>query len=331
MVLVACDLPHAVRIASNLLGTSQVTAIDGVETQVHWPAVRIGPLDWPELIAPDVLKVVASPESWPPPPFMQWGVPTHLTASHEILTAEVTRIVLVPSLKMSAELPTDRHDAIRPVIEWLAPRLYSWLSLVIEWLEVQTQQVGAPAARHRPEGTIFDGVHMWRRHGSDWTEPYKWGWSPGLQFTLDKPEWGVNAGLEEVELALRNASERREPHPAYQFMRSAKAALMEARARRAVLDIGLAAELLLLPIFDNSKQQKPSSKNPDRERTPTLGTIVATLESMSIALPERLRERVVEPRNDAAHRGDIVTLDSAWDAYRATLELLGSFAPPLHD
>ncbi len=158
MVLVACDLPHAVRVVSSLLGTSQLTAIEGVETQVHWPAVQIGLLDWPELIPPGVLNAAASPESWAPPPFQQWGTPSRLTSSQEVLAADVRRIVLAFSLDIGAGLPTDRHDAIRPITEWLAPRLHSWVSLFIEWLEVQTKQGGSPAARSRPEGTEPDPV-----------------------------------------------------------------------------------------------------------------------------------------------------------------------------
>jgi hypothetical protein len=245
------------------------------------------------------------------------------------VAAEVTRIAFAPSLDLSDGEPDDRHDAIRPITDWLAPRLYGWVSLVIEWLEVLTQQVGSPAARSRPESQIFDGVHVWRNVRGTWTEPYKWSWSSGLQFTLDKPEWGSNAGPTEVEFALRKAASKSEPDPAYQFMRSAKAALMEGRARRALLDIGLAAELVLLPVFDQSEHPKALTNAPDRRMPPTLGAIVTALESNGTALPEALTERIVVPRNDAAHRGDLVTLDSAWAAFRTAVELFDMFAPPL--
>ena len=68
---------------------------------------------------------------------------------------------------------------------------------------------------------------------------------------------------------------------------------MEGRARRALLDIGLAAELVLLPVFDQSQHPKALTNAPDRRMPPTLGAIVTALESNGTALPEGLTERIV--------------------------------------
>lgn len=322
-LIAAIALPRLLRVDTSVLGQVVPTTMGTRPVDVHFPVVDWGRFGMPHLAAPPALALLSPPPDWDKlDQPATWGEPLRFDLEpRHVYEAELHRIGLevtvTPDDKIEA--PANRNLEITPVEEWLRATYDTWAIRVSDWVEVLTRQIGAPEARAHQAPRAGDGLHVWIGEGTEWTDPRKT-LAVTVRTSMSDPVWGTPAHLETITDVLHNVAQGETPNPEHLYLRDARAALLAGQTRRAVLDAGLAAELVLLPAYLEALGPPPRKAGKEPQ-DPPLGILVRDLYKAGV-LRDDLTDRLVKTRNDATHRGATI---SETDAAAAVREAEGLF------
>ena len=142
-----------------------------------------------------------------------------------------------------------------------------------------------------------------------------------LEVALTRPQF-----RDACKLASSNAAL---PVP-YQFQLAAYRAIRDEDYRKAVIETAVATEITLTQALEErlSKENVPANLQTFKQYK-TLGGRVKLAETMRLALPNDIREALVDPRNAVAHLGHHSTKKEALRAVLTSRTILIGHLPPL--
>lgn len=211
--------------------------------------------------------------------------------------------------------PAEANDPnLGPALDNL---LSPWWDALSSWIEVATGQDLANLGERRPkrpqtfhlwggkaDGTMRPLAMMFHATGFPPSHPLP---SEGLQRCLSAVAEGRAAPPERLHL-----SDARSLHNSGQW-------------RRAVIDAATAAEVGITSWIDSNAD---ASTRADLAKKPrTLGALWRLYQALGGAVPDDFQKLVVNPRNDAAHRGMSLTSEQSAAAIDATEALLQATTP----
>jgi hypothetical protein len=216
----------------------------------------------------------------------------------------------IEALVMRFPLPDEREESAAQVADHLFGAIPSWSARLMDWLEVATgQDLDSSVAPSTVR--LGDGLRLFRvdSAGSATTQPSK---RPMLI------EGGTSLGGELKETVwravLNRTNSEMEPTIERLLLRDARAGLRRKHPRRAVLDGGTAAEIVLTQLLDGQLTNlPPRAATLFRKQNRQLGPLIQVLDALGVTLPEgqRLRQELVDPRNQAIHGGQQVSIEEA--------------------
>jgi hypothetical protein len=195
--------------------------------------------------------------------------------------------------------------------------LSPWWDALSAWVEVVTGQDLANLGERRPKKP--QTFHLWGGNPDGTMRPlammiHATGFPPshplsseGLQACLSAVGKGQAAPPERLHL-----SDARSLHNNGQW-------------RRAVIDTATAAEVGITSWIDSNADAKVKADLAKKPRT--LGGLWRLYDELGGAVPDDFQKLVVDPRNDAAHRGISLTSQQSTAAIDATAKLLDSTTP----
>lgn len=211
-------------------------------------------------------------------------------------------------------------DEVKERGESIGEAYERWLTLFWQWLEA-LNEVSYLDPNHRTNkqeiqlrGLMQDGYRQANITSMDVT--LIMGLPPASEETL-----GV---------AIRLASEDLEVPLEHRLLAEARSALRLGDHRQAILDASTATELALNNSVDRELATSGLTANAQTlldSAYRMLGNRVKLAGALGIALPPRLRERLVEPRNRVMHRGLEVDQSGAVDAVAASAEVIRALSP----
>jgi hypothetical protein len=195
--------------------------------------------------------------------------------------------------------------------------LSPWWDALSAWIEVATGQDLANLGDRRPKQP--QNFHLWGGNSDGTMRPlalmlYGTGFPPSGAL----PSEGLRACLSAV-------AEGRAAPPERLHLSDARSLHNNGQWRRAVIDAATAAEVGITSWIDSNADAKVKA---DLAKRPlTLGGLWRLYEKLGGAVPDDFQELVVDPRNDAAHRGMPLTSQQSAAAIDATAELLNATTP----
>lgn len=226
--------------------------------------------------------------------------------------------VLVCIKRVRLWFPVTPAEAADPNLGPALDNLLSpWWDALSSWIEVATGQDLANLGHRRPKQP--QTFHLWGGNADGTMRPlamafHATGFPPshpllshGLQACLSAVAKGQAAPQERLHLSVAGSLHN------------------NGQWRRAVIDAATAAEVGITSWIDSNadaKVKKDLAKKP-----PALGALWRLYEKLGGAVPDDFQKLVVDPRNDAAHRGMALTSEHPAAAIDATAALLNEATP----
>jgi HEPN domain-containing protein len=220
---------------------------------------------------------------------------------------------------VGARVEAENEEQFRTAVSALAGEIDPWWSSFADWIGVLTAQdhVGLGSRRH---SILEYGVQAWsgdesgvRRAGS-------------ARLSANVRPYPEVLGRAQLQRAMNLAASGQRPPTEWLFIRDARSLLGSGEFRRAVIDAATAAELTLTALLDRhfaatSTGTKISEALLDRSQT-LGGRCKLVNELMPGTLPARFQQEVTEPRNLAAHKGNLLTREAGEAAVAKATELV---------
>lgn len=214
--------------------------------------------------------------------------------------------------------PVSPVEATNPLLgPQLDNRLSPWWDMLSAWVEVATGQDLANLGDRRPKQPPT--FHLWGGNPDGTMRPlamafHATGFPPGHPL----PSEGLEACLSAVAEGRAAPQERL-------HLSDARSLHNNGQWRRAVIDAATAAEVGITSWIDSNADAEVRADLARRPRT--LGALWRLYERLGGAVPDGFQRLVVDPRNDAAHRGMSLTSEQSAAAIGVTEELLKSTTP----
>jgi len=325
-VLVATDLPKPIRIGAEVLGSSLAAEIDGRAVTILTPKLTWDWMRFPKLEAPD--EFVGTPADAYPVQGRnsEWGYALGFNPTDQTVDSVELQQVGIGIVESSLDGLQVLEERTFVLNGWLNHKLPPWFLAVSDWIEIWTEQVGSSQARSHRMPSFGHGIATWIRKGGVWEGPIRT-LEQSAAVPLADSIWGLPADLAQIQRAVDLVSRSKIPDVEDFFRRDAREAWVAGQNRKAVLDAGLASELVL---HEKYKQvlANPTSmaerKMPKCDR-PTLGDLVRLLGAAQVDLPPDLKTRLVDPRNDATHRSNQTSEQDASQVLVVTAEIFRMF------
>jgi hypothetical protein len=288
------------------------------------PELRPGAFGRPRLVTPPLIRLGRSP-GWSDGrgPSTPWGHPLDLDRLDD------DGAVSVAMLAMRFPLPAAGPNSVGELVNRLYESMGPWSKRLTDWLDVvfdRPRFVRSKITLSYRKTARLHGLTLERvdAAGSKMTEPPPPQPEP-IQFEvlqgveerdwwsiLDRVSAGVDPPIE--RLLLRDARQELEQDP-----------------RRAVLDVGTAAELALTRMLDNQLRGLPSNvADVITRQSRQLGRLSETLSRLDVVLPQSLQNDLIDVRIAAAHRGRPPSIEQAEAALRLAGDLVEQ-AQPIRD
>lgn len=306
-------LPRRLRLDGTLSGAVLPAVVEGVAVDIHLPSITAG-LGW-QRSRPEGFKDLPELETG----LGTWGTPVVVQLDPwRVCSIDVERLGLTVSAPWTELAST-----------WTGQELLLWFEQVADWVEVLTGQVNDPRARSTQQPVWGEGVARWILAGSGWH-------AEGASVTLDcsvpssDAVWGRPAREEEFVSALERVAARSRPTARDLLLRDARVHLLSGDSRRAALDAGLAAELMLAQACRSAVEageEWPRSYPPLAKAT--LGPLADAAPSLGVAVPPSFTKSEVDTRNAAAHGDEVLDTDVK-RLLDATVDLRFAVAPDWH-
>jgi hypothetical protein len=195
--------------------------------------------------------------------------------------------------------------------------LSPWWDALSAWIEVATGQDLANLGDRRPKKPqIF---HLWGGNPDGTMRPLPMMFhATGFPPSHSLPSEGLQACLAAV-------AEGRAAPPERLHLADARSLHNNGQWRRAVIDAATAAEVGITSWIDANADAKVKADLAKKPRT--LGGLWRLYDELGGAVPDDFQKLVVDPRNDAAHRGMSLTSEQSAAAIDATAKLLDDTSP----
>lgn len=271
---------------------------------------------------------VAMPQDQPPvggaPAIDGVMIPTELSDGELVAwtTEYVANIpeVLQPATALrrivitAVEAPTDPVRSWRGPDQQLGELVGFWFNQVRTWAEIFTGQDLDPGHR------VFDAETIGA--GLTFIEPPHEG-DLGIRLTTrdirpvsaDEWQWILAAVRDDVE-----------PPVVELLIRDARAAFARGFYRRAIIDAAAALEIALVHTLDDRIEELPEKQRGRLDNRPSLGVYISIAEISGFEFEVTFEElrRLVDSRNDAAHRVQAPNFLKTHDLLRIATDFLGS-------
>jgi hypothetical protein len=309
-------LPHEVLVDFALLRVTMGFPIRlGGETgTVEFP--RLGPPaaagEKPGIVSPP-LTGLRNDIDWPRylDTYAGWGMTVRW---HVAAGAAGEGSAAIEALVMRFPLPDEREESAAKVADHLFGAIPSWSARLMDWLEVATGQdldsSVAPSTVRSGDGL---DLHRVDSAGKATRQPSE---RPMLIGPMPIEGMSPSRELKEAiwRAVLNRTNSEMEPTIERLLLRDARAGLRHKHPRRAVLDGGTAAEIVLTQLLDGQLTNlPPRAATLFRKQNRQLGPLIQVLDALGVALPERqrLHQELVDPRNQAIHGGQQASIEEA--------------------
>jgi hypothetical protein len=213
----------------------------------------------------------------------------------------------------------ENEEQFRTAAVALADELDVWWSSFTDWLGVLVAQdfVGLGTRRY---SLLEYGFNAW---SGDENGVRRAGTGKAVDRVQRYPEV---LGPDQLQRAMDLAASGQRPPTEWLFIRDARSLLGSGAFRRAVIDAATAAELTLTALLDRhfaATSTDPAISEALLDRSQTLGGRCKLVnELMRGTLPARFQQEVTEPRNLAAHEGNLLTREVGEAAVAKATELV---------
>jgi hypothetical protein len=327
-VVIFCDLQRPIRVASEVTGKSLNAVIAGRTVAIHIPEVT-----WE--------TVFRHPKLQPPRQFMNlplyettyatkkegWGSVLAFHPDIESFDAvELHRICLsMDGSTLDGLDAMERHSS--PLNYFINHQVPPFFHALSDWIEVWTRQIGSRSARSHRMPNFGEGIVYWSGNGDNWQEPYSSLEAVVGEWNLAHSIWGIPANWIQIQRAVQLVSQSDKPDFAELMLRDARESWAAGQPRKAVLEAGLAVELILLRI--HNERRSNASSNSERkilkQKNPTLGNLISALRAVGVNLPEEMVDPLPELRILAAHYAETITEEQTRLALVASDAIFESF------
>lgn len=192
-----------------------------------------------------------------------------------------------------------------------------WWDSLSSWIEVTTGQDLATFGDRRPKRP--QTFHLWGGNADGTMRPLAMLFQ-GIGFPPSHP-----LPSEGLRKCLSAVAEGRAAPPERRHLSDARSLHNNGQWRRAVIDSATAAEVAITSWIDSNGTPEVRADLAQGPRT--LGRLWRIYAELGGTVPDHFQERVVDPRNDAAHRGMSLTSEQSAAAIDATAELLRATTP----
>lgn len=214
--------------------------------------------------------------------------------------------------------PVSPVEATNPFLgPQLDNRLAPWWDALSSWIELATGQDLASLGDRRPKQP--QTFHLWGGNEDGTMRPL----AMLMHATGFPPSHPLPA--EGLQKCLAAVAEGRVAPPERLHLSDARSLHNNGQWRRAVIDTATAAEVAITSWIDSNADAEV--KEDLAARPKTLGALWRLYETLGGAVPDNFQNLVVNPRNDAAHRGMALTSLQSAAAIDATAELVAATTP----
>lgn len=313
-LVITYRMPGLWRLDGELLGAVLATTIGGQHVTLHLPRCAWSIFGICELTAPAVL------DPWPAHERVEvslqegWG--SAVDFDPDARTARAVEVTAL-ALSMAADWDAERAGA------WSREHLDAWWQSVTDWIECAGSQISDIAARDI-QSSVQDRIAVFEAAGNTLLVPRR---DVVVTIGLARGDaaWGEPLVESDFKAAILAAERGDRVAIEYLFLRDARASYRNKEYRKAVLEAGLAAEVVLAEIveaevgaaFKNGR--KPLCKF-------TLGELRQVAQDRNLAIPAKMTRDWVEQRNRAAHEPDAVEPHAAKDFLGVVTELVAHFS-----
>ena len=139
--------------------------------------------------------------------------------------------------------------------------------------------------------------------------------------------WGIPANWIQIQRTIQLASQSDKPDFEELMLRDARESWATGQPRKAVLEAGLAVELVLIPIYQEKRSTASSNseKKIFEQEEPTLGKLILALRKVGVNLPKAMVDPLLKTRNLAAHHAVTITEEQTRLALVASDAIFESF------
>lgn len=214
--------------------------------------------------------------------------------------------------------PVMADEAAEPSLGPALDNLLSpWWDALSSWIEVATGQDLAKLGDRRPKQP--QTFHLWSGNGDGTMRPLAMAFhATGFPPSHPLPSHGLQACLSAVAKGQAAPPERL-------HLSDARSLHNNGQWRRAVIDAATAAEVGITSWIDSNADAMVKEDLAKKPRT--LGALWRFYEKLGGAVPDDFQRLVVNPRNDAAHRGMALTPEQSAAAIDAVAALLNATTP----
>jgi hypothetical protein len=326
-VVIFYDLQRPIRVAAEVMGKSLDAVIDGRTVKIHMPEVTWETIfRLPELQYPKHFVGLPSYETTYATKKNGWGSVSCHPEIESFDAVELHRICVSMDGATLDGLDAMKRDssALNYFINHQVPPFFHALS---DWIEVWTRQIGSRSARTHRMPNFGEGIVYWAGDDENWQEPYSSLETVVGEWNLAHPIWGIPANWIQIQEAIQLVSQSDKPGFEELMLRDARESWAAGQPRKAVLEAGLAVELVLLDIYREKRSNNSpiSAKEIRKQKYLTLGTLIQALRKMGLNLPETMVSPLVEMRNLAAHHAVTITEEQTRLALIASEAIFESF------
>lgn len=207
-----------------------------------------------------------------------------------------------------------------PLVKQLVQFLDEWRNEFLQWVFLLTGQAVDP--RVPPTSNLHvhhEGMSVWTERDGDIVGLRGFDTSVAVTLLDDHDIHGVPLSEALLTQVLANVAGDERVPTALRLLRQGQAAVQRGEYRLALIELGAAAELTLA---------MGATSQPSKKKL-TLGDLVKATTHSDEA--ERYRLGLVDPRNDAVHRADPLTRETALAAFELARDLVAPephFDPP---
>lgn len=198
--------------------------------------------------------------------------------------------------------------------------LSPWWDALSSWIEVLTGQDLAALGDRRPKKP--QTFHLWSGNPDGTMRPLAM-----MLYGSIYPNINVLTS-QGLQACLSAVAREQSPPPERLHLSDARSLHNDGQWRRAVIDAATAAEVAITSWLDNRlSTAEPEVKSALLQSPRTLGRLHRLYTQLGGELPSQFDQRVVTPRNRAAHRGMPLTAEESAAAIEATQALLDAANP----
>lgn len=218
-----------------------------------------------------------------------WGIHDE---SQGFAAVDAALVVVSQGATLHFELPTGQIGG--EAVLALTNEVGEWFESLCHWLWALTSQSLDPA---NPDPKVMHrrSTNMIVTASGEGERSIPASLSPPIKVVLDRNSSSSERVVDGVVLQRAVTNAGRTPSLALELLASARMAARRGNGRRSLVDSGTAAEAALSQLLS----LPPSHKM-------TLGTIVREAVNRGIAVPADTQRALVDPRNDAVHRGRLL-------------------------